>query len=192
MKRVTRGAGMSAVVAVSVIAVIAVIAVAAVGCSSLEMTTDWSQQTDFSKYRTFSFKEGSKPRNPVARRSVEYAIQGALEKHGLKMLDDGGDLSIYGHFVQSADVRFETWGYGTAGWYGPTWGGPVVTTAYAIPVGTLFIDLVDSKEKGLVWRGVVKDDISTSLYPEEREKKAIKIADDLFKDFPPKPKAKKG
>ncbi len=171
---------------------VAALVLAAAGCSSLELNTDYNQQTDFSKYRTFSFKEGSKPKNAVARRSVEYAIQTALEKRGLRMLETGGDLSIFGHFVQSQDVRFETWGYGTTGWYGPTYGGPVMTSVYAVPVGTLVIDLVDSKENGLVWRGMVHDDISTTIYPEEREKKAIKIANELFKDFPPKPKAKKG
>jgi hypothetical protein len=57
-----------------------------------------------------------------------------------------------------------------------------------IPVGTVMIDLVDAKKKELVWRGIVKDEISTELYPEEREKKAIRIAKELFAGYPPAPK----
>ena len=61
------------------------LAVAALlGCSSLELGSDYDPATDFSRYRTFDFKEGSKARNPVARRSVEYAIQTALEGRGMK------------------------------------------------------------------------------------------------------------
>ena len=165
-----------------------VLALASAGCSSLQLTTDYNPRTDFSKYRTFTIREGAKSKNPVARRSAEYAVQTALEKQGLKMVDDGADLLIYGHFVLSQDVQFDSFGYGMAGWYGPVYGGPVVTTATVIPVGTLVIDLVDARSKDLVWRGVVKDEISTSLYPEEREKKAIRIAEELFRNFPPKPK----
>ncbi len=162
-----------------------VAAVAALGCSTLEMSTDFNPGTDFSGYRTFDFKEGSKPRDPVARRSVEYAIQTALEGRGLRYAESGGDLDIFVHFVLDTELRFETYGYDTIGWYGWGWGGPTVTTVRAIPIGTLLIDLVDSRSKALLWRGLVKDEISTTLYPEEREKKAIGIARQLFANFPP-------
>jgi len=160
-------------------------AVSSLGCSTLQVGSDYDRGTDFSIYKTFDFKEGSKPRDPVARRSVEYAIQTALEGRGLKGVDSGGSLDIFVHFVLDTEIRYETYGYGTYGWYGWGWGGATVTTARAIPVGTLLIDLVDSKSKALVWRGLVKDEISTTLYPEEREKKAIGIAKQLFENFPP-------
>jgi hypothetical protein len=120
---------------------------------------------------------------------VEYAIQTALEGRGLEYVENGASLDIFIHFVLDTEIRFETYGYGTAGWYGWGWGGGTVTTARAIPVGTLLIDLVDTRSKALVWRGIVKDEISTTLYPEEREKKAIGIAKELFAKFPP---ARKG
>ena len=162
------------------------LAVAALlGCSSLELGSDYDPATDFSRYRTFDFKEGSKARNPVARRSVEYAIQTALEGRGMKGVDAGGDLDVFVHFVLDARIEYDTYGYGTGGWNGWGWGGAYVTTARAIPVGTVLIDLVDPKSRVPVWRGIVKDDISTSLEPEEREKKAIGIARQLFESFPP-------
>ena len=167
-----------------------VAALAVAGCSTMTMNTDWDRGADFSAYKTFSTKEASKPRNPVARRSAEYAIGMALEGRGLKQVDDGGDLSVFGHFVVDQQVRFDTWGYGMVGWNGYAWGAPGVTTVTVIPEGTIVIDLVDAKTKSLVWRGVVKDEIDRDLYPEEREKKAIEIAKKLFADFPPKPKGK--
>ncbi len=170
-------------------ALIAGLALGMAACSTLELNTDYNPGTDFSKFRTFSFMEGEKPKNPVARRSVEYAVTLALEGKGLKNVETGGDLLIYGHFVKDEKIQVESYGYGTTGWYGWGWGGGVTTTTVRrIPVGTLLLDLVDAKAKGLVWRGLVKDEISTELYPEEREKKAIRIAKELFAGYPPKPK----
>ncbi len=167
----------------------AVLALGMAACSTLELNTDYNPGTDFSGFRTFSFMEGSKPRDPVARRSVEYAIGMALEGKGLKNVDTGGDLLIYGHFVADEKLQVESYGYGTYGWYGYGWGGGVTTTTVRrIPVGTVLIDLVDGKKKELVWRGIVKDEISTTAYPEEREQKAIKVAKELFAGFPPAPK----
>lgn len=170
-------------------ALVAVVALGMTACSTLELNTDYVPGTDFTKYRTFSFMEGEKPRNPVARRSVEYAVTLALEAKGLKNVDAGGDLLIYGHFVTEEKLQIDSYGYGTGGWYGWGWGGGVTTTTVRrIPVGTVLIDLVDAGAKTLVWRGMVKDEISTELYPEEREKKAIRIAQELFAGYPPKPK----
>jgi len=170
-------------------ALTAALALGVAACSTLELNTDYNPGTDFSGYRTFSFKEGAKPANPVGARSVEYAVTLALEGKGLKNVETDGDLLIYGHFVRDEKIQVESYGYGTYGWYGYGWGGGVTTTTVRrIPVGTILIDLVDSKKKELVWRGIVKDEISTQLYPEEREKKAIGIAKELFAGFPPAPK----
>ena len=170
-------------------ALVAALALGITACSTLELNTDYNPGTDFSGYRTFSFREGAKPANPVAARSVEYAVTLALEGRGLKNVETGGDLLIWGHFVRDEKIQVESYGYGTYGWYGYGWGGGVTTTTVRrIPVGTVMIDLVDAKKKELVWRGIVKDEISTTAYPEEREQKAIKVARELFAGFPPAPK----
>lgn len=167
-------------------ALMAALALGMAACSTLELNTDYNPGTDFAKYRTFSFMEGAKPKNPVSRRSVEYAVGMALEGKGLKNVETGGDLLIYGHFVLDEKLVVDTYGYGSVGWYGYGWGGGVTTTTVRqIPVGTIVIDLVDAGSKGLVWRGIVKDEISTTAYPEEREQKAIKVARELFANYPP-------
>ncbi len=170
-------------------ALVAALALGMAACSTLELNTDYNPGTDFSGYRTFSFREGAKPANPVAARSVEYAVTLALEGRGLKNVETGGDLLIWGHFVRDEKIQVESYGYGTYGWYGYGWGGGVTTTTVRkIPVGTVLIDLVDAKKNELVWRGIVKDQISTNLAPEEREKNAVRIAKELFAGFPPQPK----
>ena len=171
-------------------ALAAALALGLAACSTLELNTDFTPGTDFGKYRTFEFRPAAEPRNPVAARSVAYAVGQALEAKGMREVEKGGDLLIYGHFVRDEKLQFDTYGYTTVGWYGWGWYGSAVTTARVIPVGTLLIDLVDASTKKLVWRGMVKDEIDTELYPEEREKKAIGIAKKLFADYPPTGKTK--
>ena len=82
------------------------------------------------------------------------------------------------------------WGYGPGwrtGWgYG---GGSSIstTTASTIPVGTLVIDLLDPKEKQLVFRGVATDTLSSK--PEKNTKKIVKSVNKIFEKYPPKEKA---
>ena len=40
--------------------------VAAFGCSTLEISTDYAPGTDFSKYKTFTIKQGAPPKNQIA------------------------------------------------------------------------------------------------------------------------------
>ena len=80
-----------------------------------------------------------------------------------------------------------TTGYGYGGWGGWRYGGGMQTTTVTeIPTGTLVIDLVDGKSNTAVWRGIAKDQISTSATPEERNQKVNEVFAKLFENFPPK------
>jgi len=40
----------------------------------------------------------------------------------------------------------------------------------------------------MVWRGIAKDQLSTSATPEERQQKADQVAQKLFENYPPQAK----
>jgi hypothetical protein len=50
----------------------------------------------------------------------------------------------------------------------------------------LVVDLVDGAKGVAVWRGIAKDQISTSATPEERNQKVNDVFTQLFAGFPPK------
>lgn len=166
-----------------------VLAVAAFGCSTLEISTDYAPGTDFSKYKTFSFKQGAPPKNQIAAERVANALTTTLEAKGFKRVPEGGDLSVFVHFQAGKETQLNTTGYGYGGWGGWRWGGyggMQTTTVTEIPTGTLVVDLVDEAKDAAVWRGIAKDQISTSATPEERNQKVTDVFTKLFEGFPPK------
>ncbi len=164
-------------------------AVAAFGCSTLEINTDYAPGTDFSKYKTFTLKEGKPPKNQIAADRVKAALTSTLEGKGFKSAPEGGDLAVFLHFQAGKDTQINTTGYGYGGWGGWRWGGyggMQTTTVQEIPTGTLVVDIVDGKTTNAIWRGIAKDQISTSATPEEREQKVREVLAKLFENFPPK------
>ncbi|HET9793769.1 MAG TPA: DUF4136 domain-containing protein [Thermoanaerobaculia bacterium] len=163
------------------------LALLVVGCSSLETGADYEPGTDFSKYRTFSFQEGSgQPSHPFVVERVRRAVAATLEGKGWKAVESGGDATVYTHFHLDSRTQMTTTDYASAGWYGWRWGGGVATTTVSeIPVGTIVIDVVDSAEKKLLWRGWGKDDVTSRRSPEEAEAYARKVMAKLFENFPP-------
>ena len=161
-------------------------ALTAVACAStLQVTTDYAPGTDFSKYKTFTLKHGAAARNQIAVERFENSLKNALEARGLKGVPEGGDLNVFDHFILGKDTQITSYGYG--GWGGGwRWGGGAQTTqVQQIPTGTVVIDLVDSKTNTAVWRGIAKDELSTTASPEERQKKSDAAAQKLFENFPP-------
>ncbi|MBK9063625.1 MAG: DUF4136 domain-containing protein [Acidobacteria bacterium] len=167
-----------------------VLAVTAVACSTLEVNTDYAPGTDFSKYKTFTLKAGTAPRNPIAAERFAQSLGSALAARGLRQVPDGGDLIVVTHFSLGKDTQLNTYGYGGwgGGWRYGGMGGMQTTTVQEIPTGTVVIDLVDASAKTAVWRGIAKDQISTSATPEERQQKADLVAQKLFENYPPQAK----
>ena len=70
--------------------------------------------------------------------------------------------------------------------YGGVGMGTSTTTAREVPVGTLIIDVVDAKEKKLVWQAVASDTIDTNARADERDYRIKKAMEKIFAGFPPK------
>jgi len=159
-------------------------AAATLACSTLQVNTDFDPTTDFGKYKTFSMKKGAGAPDNINAARLEQALSSALAARGLKQMPEGGDLSVFSHFKLGQDTQLNTYGYG--GWGGWRWGGGMQTTQVEqIPTGTLVVDLVDAASNKAVWRGIAKDQLSTTSTPDERMQKANDVAAQLFANYPP-------
>lgn len=170
---------------------LASLVVTAAACSTLQVTSDWDHTVNFSRYRTFDFREGTRISDSLIERRIDRGILSQLQAKGLRRDESSPDLLVYTHvrISNQRQIDYNTFGYG--GWYG--WGGwrtggwgPTVATVREIPVGTLIVDLVDARKKALVWRGTATDTISADPNSRSQEKVDQALAK-VFATFPPAP-----
>lgn len=158
------------------------------GCSSIETHVDYDRAASFSSYHTFAFKDVRTPDSPLSLKRVRAAVTRTLGSRGLaEAADVKPDLWVVLHTRAHRETQVTTY---NAGWgWGWGWRGGYSNTAYVqqIPVGTLMVDLVDTKAKELVWRGSASRVVDPDESPQTREEKVQEAVDKLFDGFPPKP-----
>jgi len=69
------------------------------------------------------------------------------------------------------------------GWRWRGFGGESTTTVETYKIGTLVVDLYDTNNKQLIFRGSANDTLSKN--PQKNEKILEKAVDKMFKKFPP-------
>jgi hypothetical protein len=147
--------------------------------------TDYDRSADFTQYKTFSW-ENVHTLNPLWVDRIKSAVDSALAAKGWTLVDSGGSVSIMALEMNQTHQTLDTYydGFG-GGWGWRHWGGgfgDATTTTSTYKVGTLVVDLFDSKTKALIWRGSASDTLS------DRSDKNIKRLDKavykLFEHFP--------
>jgi hypothetical protein len=164
-------------------AIAAVVALSA--CSTLQTSADYDRNVDFSKYRTFSFKDVQPATNELVARRIANALESVLTSKGLIRDDANPDLWVVAHariHNETQIVTFDTgWGYGWR-WRFP---GIATSTVEQIPVGTLVVDLVDTRAHEMVWRGTASDVLDPSDTPAEKDEHLRDAVSTMMENFPP-------
>jgi len=156
------------------------------GCSSIETNVDYDRAANFSSYKTFAFKDVHTPDNPISMRRVQAAIATTLASRGLAKADGTPDLWVVLHTRTRRQTQVTSY---SSGWgWGWRWRGPYWNTARVeqIPIGTLMVDLIDTKAKELVWRGSASRIVEADETAKDRDEKVQEAVNKLFDGFPPK------
>ncbi len=162
------------------------------GCSTLSTTTDFDPDTDFSKYKTYSWYTGEMPTDdalsadPLAKKRAIKSIDAYLSSNGYKLVSSGADFVVILHAGTKEKMQINNYGYGGYGYgmYGRGWGhgyGMSQTDVTYYDETTVIIDIADADKKELVWRGTGTGIIRGKLTDEERDAVVAKI----LADFPP-------
>jgi len=154
----------------------------------------WDKAYDFSKVKTFKWQPPSSPSlaesDPIMHRFIESAIEKELANVGFT--ETTGDPDIYvtyhGSTETEVQLRSTSFGYGVGSYGMGGWGmsgyglGTSHTTTREVKTkkGSLVVDIVDSKEKQLVWRGTV-DGILISDDQEKTENALSKAIEAMAK-----------
>ena len=151
---------------------------------------DFDKTADFSKYKTYALKDGTKVGDPLVDNRIVAAIEAELAAKGLTKKDDGADIAVVYHvaFDKQQDITTYSSGYGG---YGYRWGGGWGTTdvrVNQILVGTLIIDVADAVKKDVVWRGMGVKEVDPQAKAEKREKNINAAVKKIMQNYPPRQK----
>lgn len=159
---------------------------------------NFDKDTDFSKFKTYKWvdiKDATKL-NDLVDKQVKDAVDAQLVTKGLtRVEDDSANLYIGYQAAVGQEKQFTSystdWGYGP-GWYRGGWyggGGMGSSSTYGststIHVGQLAVDMYDSANHDLVWRGLASKTIDEKAKPDKQQKNLAKAVKKLLKNYPP-------
>lgn len=169
---------------------LAILLIILASCSSFSVKHDYDRETDFQQYKTYAWSEQEIPgdvlaKNPLVKKRLKIAVDETLRSKGYSLIElDKADFVVVTHAGIKERMRVENWG--RYGWYDPWWGpyGGRVDVSY-YEEGTLVIDIVDAKEKELVWRGMGTGIVKRYAKPEKMQKDIDQDVTRILAAFPP-------
>jgi len=169
----------------AVLALSGLIICLAMASSAQQVKTDYDRNANFGQYKTYTWEQ-VKTKNDLLVDRIKNAVDNALQAKGWTQVDSGGDVSVVAMAMTRDEQTLTTFydGFG-GGWRWRGFGdfGEAITTTDTYKVGTLVIDLFDTKTKKLLWRGSASDTLSNSS--DKNIKKLNKGVQKMFRHFPP-------
>jgi hypothetical protein len=152
-----------------------------------QVKTDYDRGANFAQYKTYSWEQ-VKTKDPLDANRIKNAVNAVLAAKGWTQVDSGGDVCIVAMEITQNQQTLNTFydGFGGGwGWrrFGGGGFGEATTTTETYKVGTVIVDLFDTKTKQLVWRGSSSDTLSNNS--DKNIKNLDKGVQKMFKNFPP-------
>ena len=161
-----------------------------ISCSSVRVFSDYDTAIDFKDYTTYAFFKPGIDEVEISdldKKRILKAIEVELDEKQLTK-SETPDLLINLAVKSSNDVYINQnngfgYGYGFGFWNG--WGLPNnnISTVSSQTNCMLFIDLIDTKTKQLVWQGKGKGYISE--YSKKRDERIQYFVTEILKNYPP-------
>jgi len=150
------------------------------GCSAVRVETDFDRAADFSGHRTYRWIEHEKHddenplmRDALIRSHVRGAVDEELAAKGYSRIETGNpDFLVAYFFVTRNRVDVHRHGYH---WY-------PYTSVRRYKEGTLIIDIVDPRERQLIWRGWATGALRGREYARDDIERSVKK---MFARYPP-------
>jgi hypothetical protein len=159
-----------------------------------KVSFDYDKTVDFTKYKTYSMKDGTKVGDPLIDKRIVDALDATLKAKGLTRNDAKPDMVVVYHVAFDKEKNITSYSSGMGyGAYGYHWGGGMATTdtrVYEILVGTLVIDMADTATNSVVFRGIGVKEVDVQAKADKRDKSINNAVTKILKDYPPKPKKK--
>ncbi|MDA8847602.1 DUF4136 domain-containing protein [Flavobacteriaceae bacterium] len=162
-------------------------------CQSVRVAVDYDKSAQFKSFKTFGFlKEGIDRAeiNDLDKRRILRSIETVLIEKGFTM-SETPDLIVNFFTKERQQVniynnnRFNYFGGMGYGW-GPFMGSQV--NVLSSQQGTLFIDIIETNNKELIWQGVGKGSLTARV--NKKEELIHSFVTSILENYPPEINAK--
>lgn len=172
-------------------------------CVSVRVVSDYDKEANFTEYKSYAFYKTGIDKAQISdldKKRILKAIDTELRSRGfVKSQEPDLLISIFTKEREQVDVYNNNfgWGWGGFGWggfynpwvWGPGWGwggawGPNVSTRTQ---GSLYIDLIDAKNKELVWQGRGVGTLNNTKNIEKKEERIQEFVGEILQAYPPNP-----
>ena len=171
------------------------------GALAQDVRYNFAKDAKFSDYRTYKWVEikRSDHVNSLVEGQIKSALEAELATKGLTKTDSD-DADLYIGYQTAIGTKKQFNSYSTGWGMGPGWGGgwyrgyggmtseTTTGSTSTIYIGQLGLDMYDSKNKDLVWRGVASKTLDPKAKPDKQEKNLKKAVTKLLKNYPPQMK----
>lgn len=161
-------------------------------CTSVRVLSDYDKEANFNTYKTYAFYKTGIDKAQISdidKKRILRAIETEMEARGFTKSNSPDILvSLFTKEKTQVDIYNNYWGgYGGWGWSPYYWGpnnnaGNVRTSTQ----GSLYIDLIDAKNKELVWQGKGIGTLSNTQNIEKKEARIQEFVSKILMQYPPK------
>ena len=168
-------------------AVLLFLAIGVTSCSSVRVASDYDQQVDFNQYKSFAFFKPGIDKAEISdldKKRILRAIEEEMMAKGFTKSEEPDVLvSIFTKTNENINIyqNRNMYGYGW-GWNPWYWGaGPNTVTTTS--EGTLYIDLIDAKDKELLWQGMGTAALAKEV--NRKQDRINEIVEQIMEKYPP-------
>ncbi|OQD41853.1 DUF4136 domain-containing protein [Croceivirga radicis] len=166
-------------------------------CATVNVITDYDRQADFKEYKSYAFYKTGIDKAQISdldKKRILKAIETEMANRGfVKSQDPDILVSIFTKERERVDV-YNNVGWGWGGFYSPWawgpgwgwgWGGGFGPNVSARTEGSLYIDLIDAKDKELVWQGRGVGTLNNTKDIAKKEERIREFVAQILKEYPP-------
>lgn len=166
-----------------------IVLIAGTTAQAQKIKVEYDKSLDFTKFKTYAIDPKENAPHPMLRLAIQAAVQDDLGKRGLSKVASDPDLYVQMYGAIDSDTSFNYFdpiygsgipplNYGITMWYGI----PGTTTTVVVHKGQMVVDVIDARQKKLIWRGIATQKLST-----QRDKLMDQVnttVEKLFKQYP--------
>ena len=157
-------------------------------CSSVRVASDYDREANFSNYGTYAFFKPGIDKAEISdldKKRILRAIENEMQKKGFTKSENPDVLvSIFTKTNENINIyqnNYPFYGYGW-GW-NPWYWGSGFNTVNRTSEGTLYIDLIDSEGKELVWQGMGTAALASEV--NKKQERIDEIVMKIMEKYPP-------